>query len=96
MWKHGCTFSSIVEKTKNILIVSDLEVAKDIESSLEKAEVKSNILGIVNPKAGDNVDLNYLNNISQLGPLSKVLKADEIIFSTENMKMKDIKRSASK
>ncbi len=78
------------EKTKNILIVSDINVANNIRSSLEKAEIKSNILGIVNPEIGGTKDLNYLNDISQLGPLSKVLKADEIIFSTENMEMKEI------
>ena len=78
------------EKAKNILIVSDKDVANDITKSLEKADVKSNILGIVNPKSGASKDLDYLNDISQLGPLSKVLKADEIIFSTENMQMKEI------
>jgi len=78
------------EKPKNILIVADVDIAKDIKESLSKAEVKSFILGIVNPESGANKDLNYLNDISQLGPLSKVLKADEIIFSTENMKMKEI------
>jgi len=78
------------EKSKNILIVSSVDVANDIKKSLEKAEVNSNILGIVKPKVDESKDLKYLNDISQLGPLSKVLKADEIIFSTENMKMKEI------
>lgn len=78
------------EKAKNILIVSDKNVASDIIKSLEKADVKSNILGIVNPNSQASKDLDYLNDISQLGPLSKVLKADEIIFSTENMQMKEI------
>lgn len=80
------------EKPKNILIVADINVAKDIKTSLSKAEVKSNILGIVNPVSGAAKDLNYLNDISQLRPLSKILKADEIIFSTENLKMKEIMR----
>ncbi len=78
------------EKTKNILIVADVEVAKEIKMSLNKAEVKSNILGVVNPETEASKDLSYLNDISQLRPLSKVLKADEVIFSTENMKMKEI------
>lgn len=78
------------EKTKNILIVAEDGIAQNICESLEKAEVKSNILGVVNPKPNAEKDLNYLNDISQLGPLSKVLKADEIIFSTENMEMKEI------
>lgn len=78
------------EKPKNILIVADVDVAADIRASLSKAEVKSNILGVVNPISGANKDLNYLNDISQLRPLSKVLKADEIIFSTENLEMKEI------
>lgn len=82
--------NNIAEKVKNILIVSDLEVAKDIQASLEKADVKSNILGIVNPEIGANKNLSFLNDLSQLGPLSKVLKADEVIFSTENMAMKEI------
>ncbi|MEM9547120.1 MAG: glycosyltransferase [Bacteroidota bacterium] len=78
------------EKTKNMLIVATKEVAEEIKESLVKAEVKSNVLGIVNPEENANKDLDYLNDISQLAPLSKVLKADEIIFSSENMKMKDI------
>lgn len=78
------------ERRKNILIVSDLDVAKDIKISLDKAKVKSNVLGIVNPEKGASKDFNYLNDISQLNALSKVLKADEIIFSTENMEMKEI------
>jgi len=82
--------NSKAERSRNILIVADVGVAKDIESSLEKAKVKSNILGVVNPRKGAKKDLNYLNDISNLGALSKVLKADEIIFSTENMKMKEI------
>jgi hypothetical protein len=80
------------EKTKNILIVSDSLVAEEIKAALKKAEVKSNILGIVNPLEGEPHDLNYLNDISQLGPLCKVLKADEIIFSTESLGMKEIMR----
>ena len=79
-----------MEKVKNILIVADYEVANDIKKSLQKANVKSNVLGIVNPEVGAKKDLNYLNDISQLNPLSKILKADEIIFSSENMEMKDI------
>jgi GT2 family glycosyltransferase len=83
--KHGGR-----EKVKNILIVASDKIAKEIQVSLEKAEVNSNILGIVNPIPETNNNLNYLNDISQLGPLSKVLKADEIIFSTENLEMKEI------
>lgn len=79
-----------LEKIKNILIVADTSVANDISKSLEKAKVKSNVLGIVNPNVGAKKDLKYLNDVSQLSALSKILKADEIIFSTENMKMKEI------
>lgn len=78
------------EKSKNILIVASDKIAKEIQVSLEKAGINSNILGIVNPISNDNNNLNYLNDISQLGPLSKVLKADEIIFSSENLEMKEI------
>lgn len=81
---------SNAEKNKNILIVAEKEVADDIQKSLDKANVKSTILGIVNPIAGAEKNLDYLNDISQLKPLSKVLKADEIIFSSENMTMKEI------
>lgn len=84
--------NSASEKTKNILIVAKINIAADIKKSLEKAAVKSNILGVVNPEQGAPKNLSYLNDVSQLGPLSKVLKADEIIFSTENMKMKEIMR----
>lgn len=83
--------SSANQRIKNILIVADADVANTIQGALERADVKSNVLGIVNPNAAASTsDLRYLNDVSQLGPLSKVLKADEIIFSTENMEMKQI------
>ena len=80
------------ERQKNILIVAEKDVATAIIKSLEKADVKSNVLGIVNPQKGAELSLDYLNDISQLKPLSKVLKADEIIFSSDNMSMKEIMR----
>jgi len=78
------------EKAKNILIVADLDVAQEIRNSLAKADVRSVVLGVVNPTVDTDKDLDYLNDLSQLGPLCKVLKADEIIFSTESMPMKEI------
>ncbi len=78
------------ETQKNILIVAEKKVATEIIKSLEKADIKSHILGIVNPKSGAAKNLDYLNDISQLKLLSKVLKADEIIFSSDNMSMKEI------
>ena len=80
------------EKEKNILIVADQKVASEIIQSIQKANVKSNILGIVCPQPGVEKSLAYLNDITQLKPLSKVLKADEIIFSSHTMSMKDIMR----
>jgi GT2 family glycosyltransferase len=84
--------SNQIDKLKNILIVADKSVASSIIKSLHEADIKSNILGIVNPKSGLKKDLDYLNDISQLSALSKVLKADEIIFSSDNMSMKEIMR----
>jgi hypothetical protein len=84
------------EKPKNILIVASDTVANSIKISLEKAEVNSNILGVVNPIPNTRSNLNYLNDISQLGALSKMLKADEIIFSTENLEMREIMRQMMK
>lgn len=78
------------DRQKNILIVAEKKVASEIIKSLEKADIKSNILGIVNPQSVAEKSLDYLNDISQLKPLSKVLKADEIIFSSDNMSMKEI------
>ncbi|MFT4533334.1 MAG: GT2 family glycosyltransferase [Saprospiraceae bacterium] len=75
---------------KNILIVAEKKVADEILKSLEKANIKLNMLGVVNPMPGAEKNLDYLNDISQLKPLSKVLKADEIIFSSDNMSMKEI------
>lgn len=79
-----------VDKIKNILIVADSARADIISQSLANAQVKSNILGIVNPSSNASKSLDYLNDISRLGPLCKVLKADEIIFSSENLSMKEI------
>ncbi|MFT6334057.1 MAG: GT2 family glycosyltransferase [Halioglobus sp.] len=78
------------DRQKNILIVAERKVASEIIKSLEKADVKSNVLGIVNPQSRAAKSLDYLNDVSQLKPLSKVLKADEIIFSSDNMSMKEI------
>ena len=82
--------STAKERLKNILIVAEWEVAENIKESIQKAKIKSNVLGVVHPDEHAGSNLKYLNNISQLAPLSKILKADEIIFSSENMAMKDI------
>ncbi len=84
--------SNQIDKLKNILIVADKSVASSIIKSLHEADIKSNILGVVNPKSGLKKDLDYLNDISQLSALSKILKADEIIFSSDNISMKEIMR----
>lgn len=84
------------EKKKNILIVAKKVVADNIISSLEKAKVSSNILGIVNPSTSENNNLDYLNSISQLEPLSRILKVDEVIFSSENLSMKEIMQQMMK
>jgi len=77
-------------KKKNILIVADIDTANDIRKSLDQAEVRSSVLGVVNPDTNAQSSLDYLNNITHLPDLSKVLKADEIIFSSEAMTMKAI------
>ncbi|MDF1694302.1 MAG: glycosyltransferase [Saprospiraceae bacterium] len=82
--------TSNTEKSKNILIVADVGIAATIQEAIQKAGVKSNILGIVNPVEGAEKELDYLNDLSELGPLAKVLKADEIIFSSESLPMKEI------
>jgi len=91
-------FSSRKEgsRKKNILIVSDTDTAKDIQKSLAQAEVDSNVLGVVNPDPNAQSSLDYLNNITHLPDLAKVLKADEIIFSSEAMTMKAIMKQMMK
>ncbi|MEE9440218.1 MAG: glycosyltransferase family 2 protein [Saprospiraceae bacterium] len=81
---------SSIPANKKILIVAKEQQAKSIVKSLSKANVNSEILGIVYPETKMPNNLIYLNDISQLGALSKVLKAEEIIFSADDMSMKDI------
>ena len=76
--------------TKKILIVAKHDVAAEIKQSLSKAKALSEVLGIVNPDMVASDDNRYLNDISQLGALSKVMKADEVIFSSESLSMKEI------
>jgi len=77
-------------RPKNILIVAKKDIADEIIAGLSKLKMLSNILGVVNPTPKAEKSLDYLNDITQLSSLSKVLKADEIIFSSENMSMKEI------
>lgn len=77
-------------KPKSILIVADKEHATEIKAALSGIKEVSAILGVVSPTPLRTSDLDYLNDISELAALSKVLKADEIIFSSESMSMKSI------
>ena len=82
-----------VVRTKNILIVAKTAQAELIQKQLLDSKAPVEILGTVYPGAVDyDTDL-YVNNISNLAGLTQVLKADEVIFSTEDMTTKDIMKT---
>ena len=83
-------------KQKQILIVAEQTGAETILKQLKESKSNTEVVGLVYPK--DEVYDNniYVNNISQINQLSKVLKADEIIFSTEDMTTKEIMKTMVK
>ncbi len=79
-------------KNKKLLIVATQERADNIKSQLALSKADTEVIGVVFPQNGAH-SKSYLNNISKLGELSKVLKVDEVIFSTEDMTTKDIMKT---
>lgn len=80
-------------KGKKVLIVAEQTQAAIIKYQLAESKANTEVLGLVYPKdTGYDSNL-YVNNISQLNQLTRVLKADEVIFSTEDMSTKDIMKT---
>jgi len=82
-----------VTKGKNVLIVAEEERATVIANQLSQSSVTTEVVGLVYPHTGSFDSHIYVNNVDQLPSLSRVLKADEIIFSTEDMTTKDIMKT---
>lgn len=78
------------EKQKNILIVADKLVGSQILETMTQSGVQFNFQGFVSTIKNDDNKIDYLNSIDHLAPLTKILKTDEVIFSTENLSMKEI------
>lgn len=78
---------------KNILIVASETRASIIHTQLQHSQISSNVLGLVYPDESQYDRKIYINNLAALPELSKVLKADEIIFSTEDMSTKQIMKT---
>jgi len=80
-------------KSKNVLIVAEQKQAKAIQEHLQNSKTPIEVAGLVYPK-GTAFDSNiYVNNLDHLQELSKVLKVEEVIFSTEDMTTKEIMKT---
>lgn len=80
-------------RSKNILIVAMQAQAELIKKQLLESKASADVIGIVYPADEDYDTDIYINNISNLSGLTRVLKADEVIFSTEDMTTKDIMKT---
>lgn len=76
------------EDEKKIIIVAQEDHAAEILQNLDRLNVPYQHLGNVQPD--ENLDGNYINNITALDEVVRVLKADEVIFHAEDMSMKSI------
>ena len=80
-------------KTKNILIVAEQEQARTIKQQLTDSNTKTEVIGVVYPRPSAYDSNIYVNNIDKLSELTRVLKADEVIFSTEDITTKEIMKT---
>lgn len=77
---------------KKIIIAGDPDEVVRIKEILQQTNIKSELAGIVSPKE-EHENTGYLGNISQLPEIIRILRIDEIIFSSKNMSSEDIIRN---
>jgi len=75
---------------KEILIVSDKEECKEIESFLNKTVKDFKISGFVNPLPDKNTDPFFLNSIDYLGEVTQLYPVNEVIFGASSVPYKTI------
>lgn len=77
---------------KKIVIAGDPEEVTRIKEILHQTNIKSELAGLVSPF--ENYEgRDYLGSIQQLPEIIKILRIDEIIFSSKNMSSEDIIRN---
>jgi len=80
---------------KKIVIAGSIEEVDRIRDILQQTNIKSELAGMVSPE--EEYDRSkYLGNISHLPEIIKILRIDEIIFSSKNMSSEDIIRNMLK
>ncbi len=82
-----------VNNTKNLVIVAEKESAEKLLLTIKNANVNFENVYIVTPNKADLGDAYYINTITYLPKVVNDLKIDEVIFSNENMTMKEIIKS---
>jgi O-antigen biosynthesis protein len=83
----------VVEATKNMVIVAEKDSAEKLLLTIKNANVNFENVYIVTPNNEDIDDAYYTNTLSFLPKVVNDLKIDEVIFSNENMTMKEIIKS---
>ena len=79
-----------LRKNKKIIIIGKHDESRRVQSMVQKAGAKGQILGIVNPEI--NEDNSYLGHIDQLQEIIKINHIDEIIFCARDISSQDIIR----
>ncbi len=80
---------------KKIVIAGTVEEVDRIKDILQQTNIKSELAGMVSPEEEYDTG-KYLGNISHLPEIIKILRIDEIIFSSKNMSSEDIIRNMLK
>ena len=78
------------KQSKKILAIANKKEAEKIKHNLDKNNYSYAYLGTISPGNEAHNDSYYLNTIDALDEVVHVLKADEVIFHSEDMPMKDI------
>lgn len=79
--------------SKNIALVAEKESAEKLLNTIKNAHVSFENVYIISPDSTDIDDAYYTNTIAFLPKVVNDLKIDEVIFSNENMTMKEIIKS---
>ncbi len=82
-----------ISSSKNIVIVAEKDSAEKLLRTIKNAQVNFENVYIITPNSSDIDDAYYTNTIGFLPKVVNDLKIDEVIFSNENMTMKEIIKS---
>lgn len=85
----GLFWNNNKQKSRKTLIVATIHNAQRIISVLDNHNIPYELHGIVAPHA-HSMNGEYINNVDALEELVNVLNIDEVIFDSQDMKMRDI------